>query len=116
LGDEGLSTTVSVLEKRVRARRFRSWAGTLLGIVPVAAALVAIGAVIQLPGVGGGMQIASVLALTELFKLPVEPAAGFALLIWAGSSLVAVRLGVPCLFHEGLSWRRIQQLREESGL
>jgi hypothetical protein len=92
--------------------------GKITGLLDVAAfwGFVAIGAVIQLPGVGGGMPIASVLALTELFKLPVEPAAGLAPLIWAGSSLVAVPLGVPCLFHEGLSWRRIRQLREESGL
>lgn len=153
-----MSTTASVLGKRVQTRRFR-WARALLGIVPLAAALayaglhydafdwgefrhtfalidqaypgtsdfgmldvaafwgfVAIRAVIQLPGVGGGMQIASVLALAELFKLPAEPATGLALLIWAGSSLVALPLGVPCLFHEGLSWRAIRQLREESGL
>lgn len=77
---------------------------------------VSIGAIIQLPGVGGGMQITSVLVLTELFGLPVEPAAGLALLIWAGSSLVAVPLGAPFLFHEGLSWREIRQFREESGL
>jgi hypothetical protein len=92
--------------------------GKIIGLLDVAAFWVfaAIGAVIQLPGVGGGMPIASVLALTELFKLPVEPATGLALLIWAGSSLVALPLGIPFLFHEGLSWRRIRQLREESGL
>jgi hypothetical protein len=77
---------------------------------------VAIGAIIQLPGIGGGMQIVSVFVLTELFELPVEPATGLALLIWAGTSWIAVPLGIPFLCHEGLGWREIRRLREESGL
>jgi hypothetical protein len=77
---------------------------------------VAMGAVIQVPGVGGGMQIVSVFVLTELFKLPVETATGLALLIWAGTSLVAVPLAVPFLWFEGLGWREIRRLGKESGL
>ena len=77
---------------------------------------VAIGAVIQIPGLGGGMQIASVFVLTELFQLPVETATGLALLIWAGSSLIVVPLAIPALLHEGLGWREIRKLGEETAL
>lgn len=75
---------------------------------------VAIGAIVQLPGVGGGMQIASIFVLTELFELPVEGATGLALLIWAGSSLIAVPLGLPFIFHAGLNLKEIRKLGEET--
>jgi len=133
-----LSTTVSVLGQRVQTRRFR-WAGTLLGVVPLAAALAYVWlhfdtfgwkefrhtfALIDQRWLLAGLALAALSYVgrtlrwqfTELFKLPVERATGLALLIWAGSSLVAVPLGVPCLFHEGLGWRASRELWEESGL
>ncbi len=73
---------------------------------------VAIGAVVQLPGVGGGMQIASIFVLTELFELPVEAATGLSLLIWAGSSLIALPIGLPFAFHAGLNLKEINKIGE----
>ncbi len=75
---------------------------------------VAIGAIVQLPGVGGGMQIASIFVLTELFELPVEAATGLALLIWAGSSLIAVPLGLPFALQTGLNLKEIKKMGEET--
>ena len=44
---------------------------------------VAFGAVIQIPGIGGGVQVVTVIVLTELFSLNFETSSGLAILIWA---------------------------------
>ena len=50
-----------------------------------------VGSAIQLPGVGGGSQVACFLAYTAIFGVEKEPAAAAAILIWlitfAGVSL-----------------------------
>jgi hypothetical protein len=56
---------------------------------------IAAGNVVQLPGIGGGVQIASIIILTELFRMPFEVATGLSLLVWAGSSLVVLPIGIP---------------------
>ncbi len=69
-----------------------------------------IGSLIQLPGVGGGAQVASFVALTRVFGVEPEPAAAAAVLTWiitfAGSTLV----GIPLLIHEGLSMGDLRRL------
>ena len=80
-----------------------------------------VGSVLQLPGVGGGAQIASFVALTKIFGVEQEPAAAIAVVLWlitfAGGTLV----GIPLLIHEGLSVGELRQLAraeaeaEESG-
>ena len=70
------------------------------------------GSAIQLPGVGGGSQIASFLAYTAIFGVEKEPAAAAALLVWlitfAGCSIA----GVPLLLHEGLSLGKLREMAE----
>jgi uncharacterized protein (TIRG00374 family) len=69
-----------------------------------------VGSVLQLPGVGGGAQIASFVALTKIFGVEQEPAAAISVVLWlitfAGSTLG----GVPLLIHEGLSMGELRQL------
>lgn len=72
--------------------------------------------VIQIPGVGGGMQIATVLVLTELYGIGVEAASGVALVLWATNFLVALPLGLTMAFHEGIRWRTMKQMGEEHSL
>jgi glycosyltransferase 2 family protein len=72
--------------------------------------------VVQIPGVGGGMQIATVLVLTELYGIRVEAASGVALVIWATNFLVALPLGLGMAFHEGIRWRTMRQMGEEHSL
>jgi uncharacterized protein (TIRG00374 family) len=72
--------------------------------------------VIQIPGVGGGMQIATVLVLTELYGISVEAASGVALMIWATSFLVSLPIGLTMAFHEGIRWRTMKQMGEEHSL
>jgi hypothetical protein len=77
---------------------------------------VAFGAIIQLPGIGGGMQIASVVVLTELFHLPVELASGFSLLIWAGSNLIVLPFGIPLALYQGLKLKELRRIGDEAPL
>jgi hypothetical protein len=69
-----------------------------------------LGSLVQLPGVGGGAQLASFIALTRIFHIEQEPAAAVAVVTWvitfAGSCLV----GLPLLVHEGLSMGELRRL------
>ena len=77
---------------------------------------VAFGTVIQLPGVGGGMQVVSVLVLHEIFGIPVEVATSMTLVIWIITFVILVPVGIPLAFHEGLNWQKLKALREETSL
>ena len=84
-------------------------------------AVTLVGSVLQLPGIGGGAQLASIVALTAIFGVEKEPAIAIAVVLWiitfAGSTLV----GIPLLIHEGMSVGELRQLAraeaeaEESG-
>jgi glycosyltransferase 2 family protein len=97
---------------------FQSFAATAhLGFTDILifVGFVAFGSVIQIPGIGGGMQIASVLVLTEIFGLPLEEAGGIAILIWMVTFVVIVPFGLALAFHEGLNWKKLKQIEEEAG-
>ena len=42
----------------------------------------AFGTVVQIPGIGGGMQVVAVVVLTELFRVPLEVSTSVALVLW----------------------------------
>jgi uncharacterized protein (TIRG00374 family) len=73
-------------------------------------AVTLVGSVLQLPGIGGGAQIASIVALTAIFGVEQEPAIAIAAVLWittfAGNTLV----GIPLLIHEGMSLGELRQL------
>jgi uncharacterized protein (TIRG00374 family) len=73
-------------------------------------AVTLVGSVLQLPGIGGGAQIASIVALTAIFGVEQEPAIAVAVVLWiitfAGSTLV----GIPLWIHEGMSLGELRQL------
>jgi hypothetical protein len=72
-----------------------------------------VGSLVQLPGVGGGTQVASFIALTRIFHIEQEPAAAAAVMTWlvafAGSSLV----GLPLLIREGWSMGELRRLARD---
>jgi uncharacterized protein (TIRG00374 family) len=73
-------------------------------------AVTMIGSIVQLPGVGGGAQLASIFGFTKFFGVEHEPAVAAAFLTWLitfGGSCVA---GVPLLIHEGLSLGELRRL------
>jgi glycosyltransferase 2 family protein len=74
---------------------------------------VAFGSVVQLPGIGGGMQVAAVLVLTELFGLDLASATGAAVLIWLTMYVSVVPFGVALALHEGIKWKDISHLEAD---
>jgi uncharacterized membrane protein YbhN (UPF0104 family) len=83
-----------------------------LGITDVVILLgfVAFGSALQIPGVGGGMQIVTVLVLTEFFGIGLETATGIALVLWIVSFVLIVPVGFALAFSEGIKWRNLRHL------
>ncbi len=75
-----------------------------------------VGSVLQLPGVGGGSQLASFLAFTTVFRVETEPAAAAAIVLWLVTFAACSLAGVPLLIHEGWSIGELRRAaeREES--
>jgi glycosyltransferase 2 family protein len=73
-------------------------------------AITLVGSVLQLPGVGGGAQVASFIALTTIFGVEQEPAAAIAIVLWLITFAAATLVGVPLLIHEGLSMGELRNL------
>ena len=74
---------------------------------------VAFGSVVQIPGIGGGMQVASVVVLTELFAIDLASATGAAVLIWLTMYAFIAPLGVLLALREGLKWKELSRLKAE---
>jgi hypothetical protein len=96
----------------------QSFAGIVnLGLVDVLILMgfVSFGSVVQIPGVGGGMQVVSVLVLTELFGIRLELASAFAVFLWFITFVAIVPLGLFVALKEGLNWHTLKRIaREES--
>ncbi len=71
-----------------------------------------VGSAVQLPGVGGGSQVASFLAYTAVFGVEKEAAAAASIVVWLITFAAVSLAGVPLLIHEGLS---LGKLREMAG-
>ena len=100
-------TTFCVMRAFGDALRF-GWLDVLIFL-----GFLAFGAVVQIPGVGGGMQVVSVLVLTQLFRVPLEVSTSVALVLWFISFVVVVPVGVALALHEGIRWRTLKQLEPE---
>jgi uncharacterized protein (TIRG00374 family) len=70
-----------------------------------------IGSALQLPGVGGGAQVATFLVFTVIFGIEKERAAAASITIWLITFAGGCLLGVPLLLREGWS---IGELRTEA--
>jgi glycosyltransferase 2 family protein len=91
-------------------RAFPATAGLSLTDAVILLGFVAFGSIVQLPGIGGGMQIAAVVVLTEFFDVPLEAASGIAVVLWGVTFLIIVPLGLALAFHEGIKWRNLRHL------
>ncbi len=69
-----------------------------------------IGSFLQLPGVGGGSQVASFLAFSYGLGIDNEPAAAAAILLWLITFAGVGFIGIPLLIHEGWSMGELRQL------
>jgi uncharacterized membrane protein YbhN (UPF0104 family) len=94
---------------------FRAFPETVnLGLVDtlIVVGFVAFGSAVQIPGVGGGMQVATVLVLTELFHVQLEAATGIAILLWIVTFVSVVPFGLVLAVHDGLKWRNLLNTEE----
>lgn len=96
---------------------FRSLGGELSQLSWLGAALTmffaVLGLVVQLPGVGGGYQVATIYALTKLFSVGAEAATSAAILTWIVISVPCLALGMVLLVHEGLTFKKLEVIAEE---
>jgi len=89
---------------------FRAITGLSMTDVIVILGFMGFGSIVQLPGVGGGLQIVCILCLTKIYGVPLEIATGIAIFIWLLTFVVVVPFGMLCAAHEGWNWRKIRQL------
>jgi uncharacterized protein (TIRG00374 family) len=74
-----------------------------------------VGSLIQLPGVGGGSQLATIAMLEYVFDVPHELAASCGIMLWIVTFLAVVPLGLGLAHRERLSLRKLsaESHREE---
>lgn len=113
----GLLALLTVVEWGIIAAAFacvlRAFPATnTMGVTDIAILLgfVCFGGILQIPGVGGGTQIVSVIVLTELFGLGIEAASGIALVLWLVTYVSIVPLGLVLAFRDGLRWRNLKHI------
>jgi len=88
------------------------------GAVILVLAFTLVGSAVQLPGVGGGAQLATFLVLTLVLGVEKEPAATAAIILWLVAFASCCIAGLPLLFREGWSMgelRRMAQAEEQAG-
>jgi uncharacterized protein (TIRG00374 family) len=71
-----------------------------------------VGSAAQLPGVGGGAQLATFLVLTLIFGVEKEPAATASIMIWLITFAAPCLVGVPMLLREGWSMGELRKMAE----
>jgi uncharacterized membrane protein YbhN (UPF0104 family) len=74
-----------------------------------------VGSAVQLPGVGGGSQALSIVALTKLYGVEQEPAVAAAMIVWLVTFASCSFAGVPILIREGWSIGELKRMRKHEG-
>lgn len=74
--------------------------------------LTAVGAVVQLPAVGGGFQVLTIFGLTKIFGADSAAATSAALIMWLVCIYAIAPLGAALAAHEGVSWRGMELAAE----
>jgi hypothetical protein len=74
---------------------------------------VAFGSIVQIPGIGGGVQIAGTVVLSQLFGLSAAEAAGIAVANWLVTWVSILPFGVALAAHEGLQWQNLRRIGED---
>jgi len=83
-----------------------------LGDAMLVMAFTLVGSAVQLPGVGGGSQVASFLAYTAVFGVEKEAAAAASIVMWLITFAACSLAGVPLLIHEGFSLGKLREMAE----
>jgi glycosyltransferase 2 family protein len=69
-----------------------------------------VGSAVQLPGVGGGAQLATFLVLTLVFGVEKVPAAAMSIVVWLVTFASCSLVGLPLLFQEGWSMGELRRM------
>jgi glycosyltransferase 2 family protein len=72
-----------------------------------------VGSMLQLPGVGGGSQLATIEALDRVFQVPRELAVSCGILLWLVSFVAVVPVGLLLAHRERLSLRKVVKESEQ---
>ena len=65
------------------------------------------GSLVQLPGVGGGSQLATITMLNRVFEVPPELAASCGIMLWLVTFMAIVPIGLLLAHNERLSLRKL---------
>lgn len=84
-----------------------------LGGAMVVLAITMVGSTVQLPTVGGGSQVASILAYTAIFHVEQEPATAAAIVLWLVTFAACTLAGAPLLIHEGMSLGELRRIAKQ---
>lgn len=76
---------------------------------------VAFGSIVQIPGIGGGVQIAGTVVLSQLFGLAAAEAAGIAVANWLITWVSILPIGLALAALDGLRWQSLRQISQELG-
>jgi hypothetical protein len=95
---------------------FHSLGGELLGVswwgAAIASFLGGIGMALQLPGVGGGIQLAIIESLKRILGVAPEAAVGGGILMWAVLTFPVVGLGLVLLPFQRVSFKRLEAMAD----
>jgi hypothetical protein len=91
-------------------RGYKATEGFTIHDVLIFVGFVAFGSVLQIPGVGGGVQLVSILVLTQLYGISLEVATSQAIMIWIITFAEIVPIGLALACHEGINWRKLKNL------
>ncbi len=96
---------------------FRSVGGEVGRLSWMSSALIlffgALGLLVQIPGIGGGLQVVVIKAMTTFMGISLEGATGAAILLWVAIMVPCVTLGIVLLVDEGLSFKKLEKIAEE---
>jgi glycosyltransferase 2 family protein len=96
------------------AHAFQGALGQLtFGDAVLVLAFTMVGSAVQLPGVGGGAQLATFLVLTLIFGVQDEAAATMAIVVWLIGFASCCPVGLPLLFREGWSMGDLRRMAKE---
>ena len=73
-----------------------------------------VGSMLQLPGVGGGSQLATIKVLDKVFQVPREVAVSCGILLWLVSFVAVVPVGLLLAHRERLSLRAVAKESEKA--
>ena len=68
------------------------------------------GSLVQLPAVGGGVQVTVVLVLTEIFGVKLELATSVGLMVWFLLWVSILPVGATLALRQGLTWARMREV------